>query len=181
MIQRMRVPDRAGILREYRDKVQAMSSEFEDLLISEFAPYDRRNYETDVTADDMRNYTRAYDDKDAPLIGRVVRTLDKAYEELRCRCLELEDEEAAYYEGMAMFEAWRLGLCPYVMREHRQATPLRVGDAGDMHEWEGIAEYLEGTGMSREGTQRAIEAWREAKGDELREDIGYILCQTVGV
>ncbi|MBQ6971768.1 MAG: hypothetical protein IJP86_05350 [Synergistaceae bacterium] len=179
MIQRMRVPDRADMLREYRDKVQAMAGEFEDLLESEFAPYDRRNYEAGYTADDLRNNTRPYDDKDAPLIGRVISMLGSAYEELKQRCFELEYEEETYYEGMAMFEAWRLGLCPCVMRECRNALPRYAGDAGDVREWEGIAEYLDGAGTRREQTMRAIEAWREAKGG-VKESAGVILGQTIG-
>lgn len=62
-----------------------------------------------------------------------------------------------------MFYAWELGLCPYVMREHRRkSTPY----AWNSLNWDKIAEFLKGSGMSRESTEEAVREYLRDKDPE---------------
>ena len=157
---RINIEDRAAIFREYLEKVEKLIIDFADLIDTEFAPNDARNYECVY---DPYAEAREYDDKDTPLMRRVLKVLECLGETLSVRTREAESELDMYYEGMAMFRAWELGLCPYVMREYRREIPKYAGGAWDSHYWAEIAEYLDGRGGKRSQMFRAVEAWQEAK------------------
>ena len=158
---RMRIYDRAIILSECREKVEDLINDFTELIDTEFAPYDSRNYKEGVYTVDMEAYE--YDDIDTPLMKGVLKVLEDAGEKLRVRLNEVGKEEDMYYEGLEMFRAWELGLCPYVMREYRREVPKYVGGAWDSSHWGEIAEFLDGIGSKRDKTLRAVKTWREAK------------------
>ena len=168
MITRLSIPERAEIMREYRDKLLDLSCEISDELFVKFTPFDRRNYESGgYTAEDVCNHSKPYDDKDAPLMTRIFDVLDKAYEELNERCKELDAEEDARYEAYEMFYAWELGLCPYVMREHRRKKTPYVWNSLN---WDDVAVFLKGTGMSREKTEEAVREYlkdKDLEGDTV--------------
>ena len=167
MITRLSISERAEIMRECRDKVSELHEEIWELLTEKLAPYDSRNDKAFCSAEDSRNGTLPYDDKDTPLITRVFKALDKAYEELDARCGELDAEEGARYEAYEMFYAWELGLCPYAMREHRRKKTPHVWHS--LH-WKEIAEFLSGAEMSREDTERAVSEYlkdKETDGDKV--------------
>ena len=158
---RMRIDDRAIILGECREKVEDLINDFTELIDTEFAPYDSRNYREGVYVIDMG--ACEYDDIDTPFMKGVLKVLEDAGEKLRVRLNEVDKEESAYYEGLEMFRAWELGLCPYVMRGIRREVPKYVGGAWDSSYWGEIAEFLDGRGSTREQTIRAVKAWREMK------------------
>lgn len=167
MITRMTIPERCEVMRELREKVQDVQSEIYEVLSERFAPYDCRNVEAGYTAEDAINHTKPYDDKDAPLITRIFKELDKVHDELVERCAELDAEEVRRYEGYEMFYAWDLGLCPYEMREYRRK---RTPYAWNSLNWEDIAKYLKGTGMSRKDTAQAVREYlkgKDADGDRV--------------
>lgn len=164
MIARLSIPERAELMREYRDKLLELSSDIDDVICGKLAPFDKRNYESGgYTAEDVCSHSKPYDDKDAPLMTRIFTVLDKAYEELNERCKELDAEEAERYEAYEMFFAWELGLCPYVMREHRRKRTPYVWNS---LKWEAIAGFLKGTGMSRERTEEAVREYLRDKNPE---------------
>lgn len=169
MITRLSIPERAETMREYRDKLWDLNCEIDDILSEKFSPYDRRNYESDdYTAEDIYNHSRPYDDKDAPLMARIFHALDKAYEELNARCKELDAEEDARKEAYEMFYAWDLGLCPCVMREYRQKGTPYVWNSLN---WEDIAVFLRGAGMSREDTEQAVQEYLRDKDPAMDRTI----------
>ena len=157
---RIHIEDRVAILREYWEKIEKLMSDLEDIIDTEFAPYDSRNYEgvhnPDVEA-------REYDDKDTPLMRKLLKMLEDVKEVLRVRMDEIDEEEDAYYEGVEMFRAWELGLCPYVMRKLRYEEERYAGGAWDSSYWGEIAGFLDGEGSKQEQTLRAVESWQEAK------------------
>lgn len=163
MISRLSIPERVEIMSEYRDKLLDLSSEIHEILSEKFAPVDMRNYKCGHFAEGFGDGKAPYDDKDAPLITRIFKALDKAYDELDARCKELDAEEAARNEGYEMFYAWELGLCPYVMREYRRKRTPYVWNSLN---WEAIAEYLKSTGMSREKTEEAVREYLRDKDPE---------------
>lgn len=157
---RMRIDERVAILREYREKVEDLMNDFTELIDTEFAPHDNRNYRCVYNPDAE---AREYDDIDTPFMRKLLEILENVERRLRVRLQEVEKEEDAYYEGMEMFEAWALGLCPYVMREYRREFPKYVGGAWDSSYWGEMAEFLDGIGSKREQTFRAVKTWREIK------------------
>lgn len=160
MIVRISIPERVEIMREFRDKLLDLHEEFWEILSEKFAPFDRRNYESGCTAEDIVNNSQPYDDKDSPLITRIFNALDKSYDEIDARCQELDEEEAARDEGYEMFYAWDLGLCPYAMREYRRNRTPYVRNSLN---WEEIAGFLKGSGMSRENTAQAVNEYLKDK------------------
>ncbi|MBQ6664163.1 MAG: hypothetical protein IJM68_01110 [Synergistaceae bacterium] len=158
---RIRIDERVMILREYREKVEDLMNDFTELIDTEFAPYDSRNYKEGVYAIDMEAYE--YDDIDTPFMRKLLEILEDIERKLRVRVDEVEKEEDTYYEAEEMFRAWELGLCPYAMREYRREVPKYVGGAWDSSYWSEIAEFLDGIGSKREQTFRAVKTWREMK------------------
>ena len=146
MMARMSLLERVEVMKELQDTVLKVSCEVQDVMRENFA---------------------RYNDKDTPLIEEIFTALDSAYEKLKVRCQELDEEDSARYEGYEMYYAWELGLCPYVMREHRQRkTPY----AWNSLNWEDIAKYLHSTGMSRADTARAVSeylAGKDLDGDRV--------------
>lgn len=160
MYTRISTPERIKIMREFRDKVLDLHEEFWEILTETFAPYDNRNNNTVCSAEDKANDILPYDDKDAPIIKRIFKSLDKAYDELDERCKELDEEEMRNNEAQEMFYAWDLGLCPYAMREYRRK---RTPYAWNSLNWEKVAEFLKGSMMSREDTVQAVNEYLKGK------------------
>ena len=172
MIARMSIPERAGIMRDLRDKLFAVYGEFEEILSEKFAPFDSRNYEGKYTAEDVCGNCNPYDDIDAPLIQGIVTALDKAYDGIETRCKELDEEEAARDEAKIMFYAWNLGLCPCVMREYRRNNTPHVRN---FLNWDEVAGFLTGGGMSREKTEEAVRKYLRDKAPDSDRVIGATL------
>lgn len=160
MIARMSISERAEIMSELRVKLFDLHEELWEVLSDKFAPYDRRNYESGYNAEDAIKHAKPYDDIDAPLITEIFYALASKYDDLEKRCRELNEEEARRDEAYEMFYAWELGLCPYVMREHRREGTPYVRNSLN---WEDIAKFLNSTGMSREDTAHAIREYLKDK------------------
>lgn len=157
MITRLSISERLNILEEYRDRLFKLTNEVWDILTEKFAPYDSRDSGKDYSYADVKNYSKAYDDKDAPLLGELFNTLDMLYGKFRERAAAVEYEDGMRAEAQEMFYAWDLGLCPYVMREYRRQ---KAPDAGNSLYWHEIAAFLKEKHMSRIDTISAVEAWQ---------------------
>ena len=152
-----------------------MYGEFEEILSEKFAPVDIRNYKDGHFAEGFGEGKAPYDDIDAPLIQGIVAALDKAYDRLETRCGELDKEEAARDEAMIMFYAWELGLCPYVMREYWRNN---VPHVRNFLNWDEVAGFLTGGGMSREKTEEAVRKYLRDKEKNSDRVIGVTLETT---
>lgn len=173
MIARMSIPERAGIMRDLRDKLFALYGEFEEILSEKFAPVDMRNYKDGHFSEGFGD--APYDDIDAPLIQGIVTALDKAYNGLETRCEELDKEEAERDEAMIMFYAWDLGLCPCVMREYWLNNTPHVRN---FLNWDEVAGFLAGGGISREKTEEAVRKYLRDKASDSDRVIGATLETT---
>ena len=161
---RINVVDRASILRKYRGKVEDLMSDLADLIETNFAPYDSRNYKKSYNPNVE---ALEYDDIDTPFMKKLLEILKGVEGRLRARLNEVDREEDAYYEGMEMFRAWGLGLCPYVMRKFRREEEGYIGGVWNSNHWDEIVEYLDGKGSKREQTLRAVEAWQRVQALKL--------------
>ena len=107
-----------------------------------------------------------HDEIDAARRKRIIRMLGTTWLELKSWKRDLEIEEDIYYEAMEKYHAWEHGLCPEEMSHYSPRWPELNPVMIDTSEYEEIAKYLDGSGMSREGTRKAVEAWRKVKSTE---------------
>ncbi|MBR1437908.1 MAG: hypothetical protein IJ587_05160 [Synergistaceae bacterium] len=165
---RLSISERAEILRECTEKLQKLTVEFEGLLTEKFAPYDARNFGADYSVEDRKKKTSPYDDIDTPLMQGIFDVLYEAYEKLQAKCDKAEGNEERREEAELMFQAWELGLCPYVMREYRWKY-AEIPYVWNTSCWEEIAELLENYGMSADDTRNAVETWLAMRTGEQRK------------
>lgn len=156
MMTRLSIGERLNILQEYRDKVFKLAQQVNEVLTEKFAPFDIRNYGTGSSAADGEH---PYDDKDAPLMAEVSKTLYGLFEKLDKRAAEVDLEDDKRVEAQEMFYAWDLGLCPYVMRGYRRKM-REIPDVWNSLLWPEIAAFLEEDHMSRKDTIRAVKTWQ---------------------
>lgn len=142
----MHIASKMRYWESWSEELSSLRTDVE-LSLEEFAPYGREPA------------------KGASAVIALLDMLSTVSDFASAQNAELQAEEGHYYEACEMFRAWKLGLCPDVMKEARRH--LRdFGDAGNSENWEEISGYLRETELSRDGTQTAIELWHASKYEE---------------
>ena len=87
--------------------------------------------------------------------AELCRRLKTLAEFVREQTEQAEHEMSKFYDAFDMYNAWRLGLCPSVMKAMKDAGE----DAGSIENWRNIADFLTRTEVNREDTISAIKIW----------------------
>ena len=138
--------ERSEIWQEFYDRVHRLFSDAEDVLSGKFAPYEFENGEL------------VRPDKDTPEAKKLFDMLADLDEFLSERKKKAEQEYSYWLDvevnKQKAFDAWRLGLCPQVMRSIPQFSMFH-----SWHVWEKIAQLKQEQGISKEDTLQAVALW----------------------
>ena len=139
--------ERFSIWESYKERVRELFIDVESDLDGKFAPYRFENGKL-VAADKDTPEMKKLFDMLADLDAFVERNFNRAHAEY-CKW---EDEQ---HHMQNSFEAWSVGLCPEVLKDIPNAPEFGEGYAYDK-----IAELRQGSGISKEDTEHAVELWK---------------------